>query len=69
MAKSGVHSRAEVTDAAMGVRTECVMLNKGPHITTAVHVLDDILRRMEAHQSKKRSMLRELRLAHRFGTA
>jgi pyruvate kinase len=40
------------------------MLNKGPHVGMAVRVLDDILRRMEAHQSKKRSMLRELRLAH-----
>jgi pyruvate kinase len=29
-------------------------------------VLDDILRRMDSHQSKKRSMLRELRLAHRL---
>jgi hypothetical protein len=26
-------------------------------------VLDDILQRMQAHQSKKQSMLRELRLA------
>jgi pyruvate kinase len=29
----------------------------------AVRVLDDILRRMQAHQVKKRSMLRQLRLA------
>jgi pyruvate kinase len=34
-------------------------------VTTAVRVLDDILRRMQAHQSKKRAMLRELQLAHR----
>jgi hypothetical protein len=33
----------------------------------AVHVLDDILRRMQAHQSKKRSMLRPLRVATGFG--
>jgi pyruvate kinase len=42
------------------------MLNKGPHVYQAVHVLDDILRRMEAHQSKKRAMLRSLRLATDF---
>ena len=36
-------SRAEFTDAAMGHRAECVMLNKGPHIRIAVCVLDDIL--------------------------
>jgi pyruvate kinase len=64
LAKEGMASRAEITDAAMGHRAECVMLNKGPHVGMAVRVLDDILRRMEAHQSKKRSMLRELRLAH-----
>ena len=64
LAKEGMPSRAEVTDAAMGHRAECVMLNKGPHVVSAVRVLDDILRRMQAHQAKKRAMLRELRLAH-----
>jgi len=48
----------------MGHRAECVMLNKGPHVLSAVRVLDDILRRMQAHQAKKLAMLRELRLAH-----
>lgn len=60
LAKTGLPSRAEITDAAMGVRAECVMLNKGPHITDAMRMLDDILRRMQAHQSKKRPMLRAL---------
>jgi pyruvate kinase len=66
LAKAGQPSRAEITDAAMGQRAECVMLNKGPHILEAVAVLDDILRRMQAHQTKKRALLRELRLADRF---
>ncbi len=66
LAKDGIPSRAEITDAAMGDRAECVMLNKGPHVLSAVRVLDQILRRMQAHQTKKRSMLRELRLAHVF---
>jgi pyruvate kinase len=69
LAKQGTPSRAEITDAAMGNRAECVMLNKGPHIEQAVHVLDDILRRMESHQSKKRSMLRTLRMATSFSAA
>ena len=64
LAKDGMPSRAEITDAAMGDRAECVMLNKGPHVVAAVRVLDDILRRMQSHQNKKRSMLRGLRLAH-----
>lgn len=67
LAKEGMASRAEITDAAMGDRAECVMLNKGPHILAAVHILDDILHRMQAHQSKKRAMLRELKLAHALG--
>ena len=60
LAKEGVPSRAEITDAAMSERAECVMLNKGPHIQKAVMVLDSILSRMQAHQSKKTAMLRQL---------
>ncbi|QDV52860.1 pyruvate kinase [Gimesia fumaroli] len=63
LAKEGMPSRAEITDAAMGHRAECVMLNKGQHVLHAVRTLDDILRRMQSHQTKKRAMLRELRLA------
>jgi len=44
----------------MGERAECVMLNKGPHILDAVQTLGDILNRMQAHQHKKRSILRQL---------
>jgi pyruvate kinase len=64
LAKDGFPSRAEITDAAMGHRAECVMLNKGPHVVEAVRVLDDILRRMQGHHAKKSSQLRALRLAH-----
>jgi pyruvate kinase len=63
LAKKGLPSRAEVTDAAMGVRAECVMLNKGPYILDAVYTLDDILERMQAHQKKKNTMMRPLSLA------
>jgi pyruvate kinase len=69
LAKEGFPSRAEITDAAMGERAECVMLNKGPHIADAVRALDDILKRMEGHQHKKRAMLRKLRLAAGFPIA
>jgi pyruvate kinase len=60
MAKDGVPTRAEVTDAAMAERAECVMLNKGKHVVDAVRFLDDILCRMEGHQHKKRSTFRPL---------
>jgi pyruvate kinase len=66
LAKEGMPSRAEISDAAKGQRAECVMLNKGPHILEAVRVLDDILRRMQSHQNKMRPMLRPLELARRF---
>jgi pyruvate kinase len=66
LAKNGIPSRSEITDAAMGERAECVMLNKGPYIVNAVRILDDILQRMQAHQEKKRSMLRKLHLADAF---
>jgi pyruvate kinase len=59
-AKSGIPSRAEVTDAAMAERAECVMLNKGPHIDVVVTMLDDVLTRMHAHQIKKTPQLRSL---------
>ena len=66
LAKNGIPSRSEITDAAMGERAECVMLNKGPYILNAVRTLDDILRRMQTHHEKKRSMLRKLHLAAAF---
>ncbi|CAH2064734.1 unnamed protein product [Thlaspi arvense] len=43
LVKSGVPSRAEITDAANGKRVSCVMLNKGKHIVEAVSMLDTIL--------------------------
>jgi pyruvate kinase len=63
LAKTGRPSRAEITDAAMGVPADCVMLNKGPRIIEAISVLDNILRRMEQHHRKHRSLLPQLRTA------
>jgi pyruvate kinase len=66
LAKKGHPSRAEITDAAMAERTECVMLNKGPYVVEAVRMLDNVLRRMQHHQAKKAALLRPLNLAERF---
>ena len=60
LVKTGIPTRAELTDAAMGERAECVMLNKGPHILDGVDTLVDVLVRMETHQSKKTPRLRAL---------
>ncbi len=68
LARKGVVTRAEITDAAMSERAECVMLNKGDHVLQAVNVLDDVLRRMATHQYKKTAALRPLSLAHQSPT-
>jgi len=68
LAKSGIPSRSEITDAAMGQRAECVMLNKGPYLLEAVKTLGDIVCRMEAHQEKKSATLRKLGVAAEFSS-
>ncbi len=59
MAKSGLPARAEITDAAMGQRAECVMLNKGRHLDEAVGILDTLLRAQARQRIKKREIFRE----------
>jgi pyruvate kinase len=63
MATKGAPSRAEVSDAVMSGRAECVMLNKGPYIVETVRFLNGILERMDAHQSKRRAMMRRLSIS------
>ena len=63
-AKSGRPSRAEITDAAMSQRADCVMLNKGPFIVATVQMLDNIIRRMQSHQHKKSPKLRKLSITN-----
>jgi len=65
LVRFGIPSRAEITDAAMSERAECVMLNKGPFVVEAVDILNDILKRMGSHQYKKSPQLRALNIAKR----
>jgi pyruvate kinase len=60
MAKKGVPTRAEITDASMAQRAECVMLNKGIYILKAVKLLDRILVKMQRYQKKKETILPKL---------
>jgi len=69
MARSGTPSRAEVSDAAHSIRTECVMLNKGPHIVQTVEFLHDILLRMSGHRDKQRPSMRRLAVSRMVETA
>lgn len=52
LAKTGLPSRAEITDAAKAQRADAVMLNKGPYILSAIRLLDKILRDLAAYQDK-----------------
>ena len=63
LARLGRPTRAEITDAAVAQRAECVMLNKGPRILDAVRSLCDILGRMQQHQVKKTQMFKPLSIA------
>lgn len=60
MAKTGLPSRAEITDAAEALRNEAVMLNKGPHITDCIRVLDELSQKLGNSQRKNRQMLRKI---------
>jgi pyruvate kinase len=62
-AKRGMPTRAEITDAAMSQRADCVMLNKGPNILGAIRTLDKILRKMQRHHDKKSARLVRLSIS------
>lgn len=63
MARSGLPSRPEVTDAAMSIHAECAMLNKGPYVVDAVRFLSSVLERMEGHYAKRMMLRRPLSIA------
>jgi len=64
LAESGLRSRAEMTDAIMGQRAECVMLNNGIHILEAVRTLAILLSTEERHQVKKHQLFSEFTFQH-----
>ena len=57
MAKKGLPSRAEITDATTSLKADCVMLNKGIYINRAISLLNKILSDMERFDEKNESML------------
>jgi len=60
LAKTGLPSRAEISDAGSAQRAECVMLNKGPYVTEAIETLDTIHARMGKVQRKALPLLRHV---------
>jgi pyruvate kinase len=63
LARDGLPTRAEISDAVMSARAECVMLNKGPRIVDATAFLGSLLRRMGGHHDKRMARLRRLTVA------
>ncbi|MCS7069646.1 MAG: pyruvate kinase [Meiothermus sp.] len=61
LVRKGTPSRAEVSDAVLAARAECVMLNKGPYLEQGIRVLSEVLRRMQDHQYKKTPKMRPLK--------
>ncbi|MEO0338123.1 MAG: pyruvate kinase [Bacteroidota bacterium] len=60
LAKKGLPSRSEITDATSSIKAECVMLNKGAYINDAIRLLNTILRDAEHMQEKHERMLPQL---------
>ncbi|MEO1049855.1 MAG: pyruvate kinase [Bacteroidota bacterium] len=65
LAKKGVPSRGEITDAATSTKAECVMLNKGAYTHQAITLLHNILRNTESYQHKNAPMLPEIKYAQK----
>eukprot|EP00252_Welwitschia_mirabilis_P010441 TRINITY_DN2370_c0_g1_i2.p1 TRINITY_DN2370_c0_g1~~TRINITY_DN2370_c0_g1_i2.p1 ORF type:complete len:787 (+),score=145.28 TRINITY_DN2370_c0_g1_i2:308-2668(+) len=66
LAKSGLPTRAEITDAAVASRTACVMLNKGKHIKEAIITLDSILQSTSLRQARMKPALKPLLFSSLF---
>ncbi|MDX2357858.1 pyruvate kinase [Dietzia sp. PP-33] len=60
LAKTGMPSRAEISDAGSAQRSECVMLNKGPYVAEAIETLDAIHSRMGRIQRKALPLMRHV---------
>ncbi|KAJ9539592.1 hypothetical protein OSB04_026098 [Centaurea solstitialis] len=52
LVKTGVPTRAEITDVACGRRASCIMLNKGKHILEAIATLDTMLKNSSSTKVK-----------------
>ncbi|XP_058100372.1 plastidial pyruvate kinase 4, chloroplastic [Magnolia sinica] len=60
LVKSGLPTRAEITDVANGMRASCIMLNKGKHIVEAVSTLDSIAQSCSSRRKKMKPELKPL---------
>lgn len=61
LAKKGIPSRAEITDAVMAQHADCVMLNKGLYINEAIELLNTILINIEKSRADKRPFFKQIK--------
>lgn len=66
MAKKGLPKRAEISDAVMAQKADCVMLNKGNYIRETIKMLDDILKKLEKQKMKSSTLVQELNFNDAF---
>lgn len=64
--KSGIASRAEITDAGRAALAECIMINKGKHTLAVLKILQEITKRSRSLKRKNRLVFRPLSIAERF---
>lgn len=64
--KSGIASRAEITDAGRAAMAECIMVNKGEHTLQVLQTLREIAERSRGHKVKNRLVFRRLQIAEQF---
>ncbi|UZD23220.1 pyruvate kinase [Algoriphagus halophytocola] len=64
--KSGIASRAEITDAGRASMAECIMINKGDHTLKVLKTLREIAKRSRSLKLKSRLVFRELGIATNF---
>lgn len=57
MTKKGLLARPELTDAYMGFRADCIMLNKGPYIVDSVRLLHQLLESKQKNIDKYRNLI------------
>ncbi|MFZ3587722.1 pyruvate kinase [Bacillus sp. DJP31] len=55
LAKTGIPTRAEISDVAVGSQAQCLMLNKGPFIEEAVGMLSSVLSLIKNEHTRDRT--------------
>lgn len=64
--KSGVASRAEITDAGRAALAECIMINKGDHTLEVLRSLKEITQKSRSLKVKNHLIFRPLKIAEDF---